>query len=353
MTNIFLLISITISTLLLSSCATVKKEYLISKIPHIQELEKQDHKFCASVDLEQNDNYTSSLYWRCRLSMAKYKILPHPVSKKEIKYNIEINELIAAIAAKVADTPESSLLRQDRKLDDRHHKKCLAMGFDFNTNDSMKSEDYFACRKALIDEQRVIPPFGNVDYLKYQNNSYNLGFVIGVRVEKALQRYKEAEEKYPTCIKYYNNDVSFKKCLDALEASKRCFSEIEQKKYKKELEQKISCQKRSYLQFPEELLIQNKKDDLERKNDDSNYYNKQNLAAIGLTIDKFDSDSKRIEARNKEKKNKKDINSRTALYSKFELTKLRGDYIAECQKEIDDEVKDYAEFLNKECGKME
>ena len=52
------------------------------------------------------------------------------------------------------------------------------------------------------------------------------------------------------------------------------------------------------------------------------------------------------------KKTKEDINSKKGLYSKFELTRLRQDYIEECQRETDNELKDYIEFLNNACMRV-
>ncbi len=338
----------------LASCASVKKEYLLSHIKEIQNLEKQDHKFCTSLNLELNktDNFKSRLYWRCRLSMAKYKIKTNPVSRIDIKRNLDINELISKISFKIAETPEASLLKESKKMDNIHHLKCSRMGFIIDFTNAEKTDDYFACRKALVDEQQVFPPFGNAEYLKYPNNSYTIGLVIDIRIDKAIKEYQAAEKEHPACIKYYSNKQKFTECGNAQNEAKKCFLEIDKKRFQKELDKKIICQKRSFLQFPDSLL----KEDVSKKNDSKinskvNSYDQNSFAALGLDEESF-AGKKKVDKVKKEESSAK-LNSKNNLYSKFELTKLRQEYISECQQEADDQIKQYNDSLVDSCKAME
>ena len=132
-------------------------------------------------------------------------------------------------------------------------------------------------------------------------------------------------------------------------------------KFKKEYDEKIVCQKQSYIIFPNDLLKGNDaaQAEIERMNINSDYYNKYSLASLGLDSSEFaakvDEDPKESAKLAKEKKIEKDkkINSKAGLYTKFELTKLRQKYIFLCQKEADVRVVKYLDEVNKACRELE
>jgi hypothetical protein len=343
------------------ACVHVKEPYILSHLPQIEVLEKQDHQFCDELKLnfDRTDAVRSSLYWRCRLSLAKYKLYTDTSIPENARHNLEISDLIGKISLKLAETPESILTNENKKMDSRQHKKCVAMGFSLDTEDQIKIDDYFACRKALIEDQQLVPPFTNLEYLKYPNRSYNIGFVIGLRVDEKMKKYKAAQEKYPTCVKFNLLSIDFKNCTKAQDSSRQCFAEMDKNKFKKELEEKIICQKLAYTELPDKLLKKNNQEekDLERMKNNSDYYNKSNFTAIGIDdITDFDADDDRVialkEKEAKEKDKKKNINSKSGLYDKFELTRLRQRYIASCQKEAESRVTKYMEDLKNSCEKM-
>ena len=339
------------------ACSRGQDPYILSHLSQIQVLEKQDHKFCVSLKLsfDKGDNLKSGIYWRCRLSLAKYKLYTDQRAPNYAKHNLEISDLITKISLKLSNTPESILIRENKKMDDRQHKQCLIMGFVFDTEDQAKIDDYFACRKALIEDQQLVPPFGNTEYLKYPNRSYNLGFVIDRRIDEEIKRYNSEKKNYPTCIKFHFSSANFKNCVAAQNRSRQCFTEIDKKKFRREGEEKIVCQKQAYLRFPDEFLKEEdrNKRDIERMKNNSDYYNKQNFASIGIgDLSQFESKSDKKTEEVTNKKSDKNINSKEGLYSKFELTKLRQKYIFSCQQEADGRVIDYVEGLKKDCGKM-
>lgn len=343
------------------SCTHVKEPYILSHLPQIEILEKQDHQFCDGLKLnfDRTDAIKSSLYWRCRLSLAKYKLYTDTSIPENARHNLEITDLIGKISIKLAETPESILMNENKRIDSRQHRQCLSMGFSFDVEDQIKVDDYFACRKALLENEQLVPPFGNFEYLKYPNRSYNIGFVIDLRIDERMKEYKVAQEKYPTCIKFNLISTDFKNCTKAQDNSRQCFTEIDKNKFKKELGEKIICQKLAYVELPDKLLKENDrgKKDIERMKSNSDYYNQNNFAALGIDdVTNFDADDDRVialkEKEEKEKNAKKNINSRTNLYDKFELTKLRQKYIASCQKEAESRVMKYVEDLKNSCKKM-
>ncbi len=348
-----LLIICSLATLSIG-CATVKDPYLLSNITEIRLLEKQDHKLCTSLKLnfDRKDNFLNRAYWRCRLSFAKYRLSTGKnVAPDQAKRDFEIRDLLTKISLKVSETPESVVIRENQKIDNRDHKKCLVMGFEFDTEDQAKIEDYFVCRKILIDEKQVVPPYGNLDYLSHQNRSYNIGFVVDQRVSAAIIHYNETKEKYPTCITYNFYSLNFKRCVAAESKARECNSLIEEKRFRREGEEKVICQKHSYVRFGDSLLKvdEQKKRDLDRKNSNSDYYNNQNFAALGIDgVNFFAQDDEK----NIEKKDPKKINSKTGLYEKFELTKLRQKYIRACQQEAGNRVDNFTNELKKSCDDL-
>ena len=338
----------------ISSCASKKDPYILSHLQNIQNYEKQDHQFCTSLNLDFNkvDNEKSRLYWRCRLSFAKYKIRTDTSISANVKYNLEISDLIAKISLKIAETPEAVLLQEGRKMDNRQHKQCLAMGFNSDTLDQIKVDDYFACRKFLIAEQQLLPPYGNKEYLKYPNRSYNIGFVIDNKIDQEIKRYNEAKEKYPTCMKYYLEKENFKGCTLAQDNSKQCFSEVDLKKFRKESEEKVICQKKAYIQYPNSFLKENEQEaeDIARNKANSDFLNKNDLTSLQIKgILTFDADLIRAKKERDKKKVKKDINSKDGLYRKYELTQLRQKYVLECQKESDVGLMVFVSDLREKC----
>jgi hypothetical protein len=330
-----------------------KDPFLLSHLSRVQLQEKQDHNFCASLKLnfDESNNLNNQAYWHCRLSMAKNHLSTDNFSPQTQQNNAEISDLITKISLKISQISESILSHENNKMDERHHKKCLDLGYVFATDDQAKIDEYFACRKVLIDDQISVPAFGNLEYLDYPNNSYNLGFVVDKRIDAEIKNYDEKKAKYPNCIKFNLYEVNFKNCAAAQDKSRACFGEIEKKKFRKEWEEKILCQKQSYTKFGDELLKKDeaKKAELERIKLNSNFYNNNSFAALRLDESQFGSNKQNdLEI----KKVKKNINSKENLYSKFELTRLRKQYISSCQKEADLRLKKYVEEFEKDCANL-
>lgn len=346
---------LTIFFCILNSCAKqVFNPYLVSHLPHIQFLEKQDHSFCSSlkINFDKREDLNSDLYWRCRLSLSKYRLSSDNLSQRASQHNLEITDLIAKISLKLADTPESILTRENKKMDERHHQQCLATGYEIATEDQAKIDDYFACRRALIDEQQLFPAFGNLDYLKHRNYSYDIGFVIDQRVDKDIAAFKEAKKEYPTCTRFDLHNVNFKQCTTAQDASRACFAKIPKQKFRKEWEEKIICQRKAYVRFPDAFLKvdEERKAQIQRMQRNANFYNNHSLESLGLTVAEFSAE---LEYKEEEEVKETGINNKNNLYDKFELTRLRRDYIYGCQKQADTRVQEYVKERKEHCTHLE
>ncbi len=361
--NILLKVFLLIFFLSFFSCKqapVVIDPFTLSHLPHIQQYEKQDHVFCSSPQIS-SDNLTlidSQNYWRCRLSLAKYRIITDKSPESE-RHNLEISDLVKKISLKISQTSESILAHENTKLDERHHKQCLNMGYDIATTDQTKIDDYFACRFALLNQYTQDPPYGNESYLKYPNASYNNSFIIDRRIEKDIQLYSKQKDQYPDCVKFNIYSENFKRCTKAKDASDQCFKEIDKKKFIKEWEEKVSCQKYAYKEFPDKYLKPSERESEEAKktNSNSDYYNSNSFSAIGIDVNQFSANnelSKSDEEKQKEKvdnqiKARAEINSKNKLYDRFELTKLRQKYISSCVKEADSRVTKYVSDLKNSC----
>lgn len=347
------------------SCAkTPKREiYILSNVPEIQEQERQDHKFCNSLDLNSgstNKTFSADLYWRCRLSSAKSRLKPNISSPQNLKYNSDLSDLITKISLHLSEARESVFIKENKRLDKRDHAVCLSYGFDFDVSDRLKTDEYLLCRKRLIDEDQLDPPYGNEVYLQYPNRAYNLSFVLDHRIDKENKKYEEAQKNYPICLNFFQSDKHFKECSMAQDQSKQCFAAIDAKKFKKESDKKTICQKQAYVKFPDSFLKNSdqRKNELTRIKNNADVYNQNNFAALGIIdheVDLFEPESA-LDAKNsateKQKKLEQNINSKKGLYSRYDLTRLRQKYIYACQQNADFAVKKYVETLQKKCDEI-
>lgn len=349
--------------LVLFSCAKVKykEPYIFSNFATVQEMERQDHKFCTSINLDSgknHDDFTTQTYWQCRLSLAKNRLSTNSFSFQGQQNNFQINDLVSKISLHISEIGESNFTKENQKLDLLQHNQCLRLGYDNDTLDRSKIDDYFLCRKRLLEEYRFNAPFGNLDYLDYPNNSYNIEFVIEQRRKEEDKKFNDAKEKYPTCVKYNLRKENFKNCAAAQDKSRQCFSEIAKKKFKKELSEKTTCQQQSYVKFPDSFL---KNDNLDKSKElkqiklTADDYNSNSFVALGIDegdLAEFKAKTKEEKEAEKQKEVADNFNKKTNLYNKSELTNLRKEYIFECQKNAESRVEEYAKSLNKECDNM-
>lgn len=334
------------------ACAHKKPAFQLSHLKNINLLETEDHNSCLSLKLnfDGNNDVTSALYWRCRLSFAKYRLYTTTETQEKLKHNLEISDLVSKISLKIANISEPFLLRETKKLDNLQHKKCLEMGFEIDSEDQAKIDDYFGCRRALLEEYKLLPPYRKEAYRPYPHRSYNLGFVVDQRVDAEIKRYESAKEKYPDCVKFGVKSQNFRNCTAAYDKAWSCFGEIEKKKFKRDQQEKLSCQKQSYGRFPDSMLKSDDDDKktIERMNNNSDFYNAQSISSLGLDNSQFSAEKPKTDEKNP-KKSAEEINSKNNLYDKFELTNLRKTFIVECQKEADVRVASFVDDLKNSC----
>ena len=366
MKKIFAFTILILLNLFFYSCANVTnyEPYLISSNPQIKRIERGDHDVCLSLKLnfDSQDIMQSKLYWRCRLTFAKYRLKPRGSSQVNNEIDDKIANLVAQISLKLASDSIENLYTQNQKLDNFHHNRCLKLGYEVETDDRKKIEEYFTCRKALIDEYNLSAPYGNEEYLKYKNDSYDIGFAIDQIISRNLKKQQEAKDKYPNCVKYSLYSQNYKNCIKAIEENKKCLSKIIDKIYKKDGEEKIICQRKAYETYGDKLLIDFdiRQKEIAKDNFIADSSNKNNLEALGLKAKMFSVESKEKASENnslkedqeKRKIQQQNINSRSNLYTKSELTHLRRRYISSCQKDINNKIFEYQNELRQQCDQM-
>jgi hypothetical protein len=255
-----------------------------------------------------------------------------------------------------------NLFTQNKKLDNFHHNRCLKLGYDVETDDQNKIEEYFTCRKVLIDEYFLSAPYGNQDYLKYKNETYDIGFAIDQVVNRNIKKKQELTEKYPKCFKHLIYSSNFKNCSQAVDNNKICLEKIKEKIFKKDSQEKITCQRKAYQVYGDELLkdFDERQKEIAKDNFRADSINRNNLEALGLKAKMFAVESKEkvseINSLDEDKKIQKlqrqKINSRNNLYSKSELTHLRRKFISICQIEINQQIYQYQNELKEQCDKL-
>lgn len=353
----FLKIFLTAIFCLIISCRThIREPYMISNFQNIQTLETADHNFCNSLNLDSGQQFylNSEVYWHCRLSLAKSKLRIDENVAENVKFNFQINDLVSKISLDLSEKHESEFIREIRKMGDHQHRQCVRLGFDPDTLDKIVIDDYFLCRKRLIDEQDFDPAFGNIDYLEHPNRTYNIGFVVDRRLDIEDKKIAQAAKEYPTCVKYNLRKGNFKRCSAAQDNSRACFSLIAKKKLKKEAIEKTICQKQSYVEFPNSFLDKEDSQKLHIREVETNadVVNQNTFKSLGISesdIEKFQSaKDEKVE----EQKKEEDINSKKGLYSKTDLTRLRQRYIYACHKEADIYINEYEKELKKECEEL-
>lgn len=360
--------------LTLFSCAKkIKQPYIISNYSDIQQLEEYDHNSCANLKLnfDKSNIVESKLYWHCRLSFSKYHLEINPVFPRQQEFNQKISDLIAQISIKISRNQESTIDREINKIDEKDHRQCNKMGYYPDAKDQAKIEEYYLCRKNLIELNYTELPFGNQKYAEYQNKSYNIAFVIDKRIKESIKQNQEKIEKYPECSNFRTYSDEFEKCIKSLDLYQNCITESNAKILDKEGSEKIICQKQAYIRFNDEMIKNDERVDLEiiNRNKNSDKQNKHNFESIGINEKDFIgkmpkkkdekplSEQEILDAKIKKweedsKKKDKTQNDSRNIYSKQEIARLRREFISSCIKIIDVDLSIYRKNIYEKCEKI-
>lgn len=357
MKHYFLKTTIILIICIIFSCAKIRQPYIISNLPEIQNLEETDHQSCINLKLnfDKANNIDSKLYWHCRISFAKFHLEINPKFPWQIDFNKKISDLIANISIKISRSQETSIEREIIKIDESDHKKCLRLGYDPESKDQSLIEDYYLCRKNIIELDYSEPPYSNNQYSKYQNKSYDINYVIDKRIKDSIKNAHDTIEKYPECSMYRVTSIDFEKCVNGINDFKKCIKEAGNKINDKESAEKVICQRQAYIRFSDEMIKDEDRVDIEIRNRNLNAdrENKNSFSSLGINEKDFLGKNKKatIENLDLQKKSKKQ-NDTNNIYSKQEISKLRKNFITNCLKIIDEGIEKYEKELNQQCEKL-
>jgi hypothetical protein len=278
----------------------------------MQKLEIQDNQFCASVGLTPNiDVLLTEIYWRCRI----YKMESHTKFTSRIQHFIGYNRALDRLDKKVKIDYGYSYEQWTEKrniiFDNNDHNLCVMQGYDISTFESTKLEDYLSCRRRLIRDQQIIPPYNKTEYFKRPQDSYSIGFAINKKLDTEIANFNAAKEKYPVCVKFNLRSNEFKTCTIDYDKNRQCLKNVPKLRFKRELAEKVACQKRSYVRFPDSFL---KKDDsteeeLRNTRASADLSNNSSFFSIGIDQDqlaKFEAENKLPDANSEKEKAKID-----------------------------------------------
>jgi len=351
--NLIILLFLTI----FPSCTKIVPQYYISEFPEIQQFEEFDHQSCQNLKLnfDAKNNLESKNYWRCRQTFAKFHLEINPVFPNQIDQNSKISELIAKISLKISRSQESFLQNEINKIDENDNLKCEKMGYKIDPNDQLKTEEYYLCRKNLIELFYAEPPFGNAELLKFQDKNYDINYVVTKKIREAMQINQKILEDNPQCAEIKPRGMEFAKCLEDFKKYNQCLSKNNLELRRLESDQKIICQKQAYIRFSDEMIVDRERTDsaISMRNQNSDRDNKYSFGSMGIDEDDFLAKNEKEEKKKVVIKKLSDIqNHKNNIYTKQEISRLRRGFISNCIKIINKDLNERGSDLNKKCEKI-
>lgn len=327
---------------LLVSCSEFRRVFRMSYNERMQEVSANHHEFCISrgLDFGKDDLLKNELYWRCRVILAQNRLKLHSFDIKNLDRTKIDREYVYKMKTKFHLAYEQSNQFRNNILNDLDHNKCVEQGYDLNSLDKVEVEKYFACRRRRAAELQLIPPYNKISYYDRPFDSYSHLFGLNKKLDEGIKEAEQVREKYPHCVRLFDIvSDEFQACKSDYDSHVQCLKNIESTKKIIAFEDRETCQKLSYVRFPDSLIKYDNqtKTEIKNRNDRADINYKNSLLSLGLTeedIEKFhfvDKDEeKNKKEKNKTKNDAKNFNSKNELYSRVEVAKLRQKFISYC-----------------------
>lgn len=337
--------------ILITNCSYTKD----SELTKLSEIKRNDHEFCISLGLDFEGNpILSEIYYRCRIMLAEHKIIIDATSTEAIRNNILIKNLIVELNENLDTSIENLNNFKNIFIDKSDHNKCLNSGYSSTILDQEKIEKYLNCRKRLIQDFQIIPPFRQTKYLRRPQDSFNSSLVINLREDQEIKLFNIAKESYPICTSKFNIKTQiFKKCSEDFDKQNLCYADAKKIKFSKEMEERQYCQQKLYVNFPKSMIIQENDDEVDRKKVSKSIYNNDNFYILGLDETSLKYFNHRTEdpliKTVKKPENRKRFNSSDQIYSKVDIVQLRQKYIKLCIEDALPKIEVFYQSLNQKC----
>ena len=320
----------------------------------IHQIKRQDSAICRSQGFQINNSNSreTEIYWKCRLNLIQDRIIEDSITNdKAIRYNNMIEKIQKEIIENLNKAKEETLGQLDDDFNINDHNKCLIAGYTNKSNNPRKVNDYYRCRENLIlsrnpTDPRIVDTFKfktqksqNIlqDKEKFEKYITRL-FQKNSRGDQDAKNLIKAIAQYPQCANENYRTEKFKLCIRAQEKAEECVNKIEEQKIIKQLNDRIFCQKQAYVQFPDELAI----DDIEKiKNQEK--LRKNNLL-LGYLDPKLELEKQQVEQQKEQI-----IQNNAKIYTKLELLRIRESFIEKCNQLMVKKINNYIDSLSKNC----
>ncbi|MFT6332457.1 MAG: hypothetical protein ACJAW3_000794 [Lentimonas sp.] len=339
-----LLIFLFLTIATLSSCSP-SQSFLLEYQSELRITEREDHAICLSQGINNGlwDEVTTEMYWRCRQKLVSDRKIKYPFTYSKFKHNKIINKISEEMIKNLNRAKSSAIAKIEEKIDLKDHDKCESLG---NYLEKGKSNDnYYICRKNLVLDR--IPPSPKLTHSyeaaampEYRSAEY-LRISTGIK-EGSREAVETANLmlRYQYCVGINIKSDDFKKCSAAAERSKQCLSQIQAVTLKKDLGDKIYCQKQAFIQFPDNYALAKDKSSQEIKEIEE-WANKKRVNSALLYLEG---------KREMEDENDKIVkNDYGKSYNKIDLLKLREHFIFQCVKKMTEKLPEFAKKNSENC----
>lgn len=354
-----LLKRISLSILFLSTILSCNnsESYLLTYQSKLRIIERKDHQKCVSQGLDYGDwdEIITEMYWRCRYNLVTARKINDAISADAIRNNAAIDRISEEILKNLNRAKYSSLATIEDDIELSDHNKCESKGYGLGSNGL--DDNYYRCRQNLIVAR--IPPAPKI------TNSFEMTALPPKRAEEYMaiadlgRTNLEANfianliQKYPNCVGLNTQSNDFKKCSAATDESQICLANVHSLQIKKELQDKIYCQKQAFVQFPDNYALAKEKSasEIEKlKLAQADKYSEESNQENNIILQYLESD-KNIEniGRYVEDAGNEEEQSKEKLYSRIELLKLRERFVYQCNKKMEDKLPYFAKESSQDC----
>ncbi|MDA9231315.1 hypothetical protein N9O56_01960 [Rickettsiales bacterium] len=359
--NLLLLLALSI---MVSNSCTPSESYLMSIKSNLRMVERKDHQSCISkgVELEEWGDVATELYWRCRYILSQDRFINNATSVPDIRNNSMVKKISSKILSNLQRARQAVLSKIEEDIEVFDHSKCISRGFDLDSDDQNINNGYYQCRKKLIYERQPPAPAITNSYEASMNNNqkqfnqYLQNIKSNALPNGSINLALNNVGKYPNCRNVNVNSMLFWDCVDAQEDSKLCLSHIDDVTAKKQLGDKVYCQKQAEVQFPDNYMIAKNKS---AKEIERNMRKKQldiarkeqevNRKQINQTMQFFESGNVSKDIAIAANNVKQSQSAKDELLNKVQILQLREEFINKCNNMMDQKLPNYIKEQTEKC----
>lgn len=342
---------------------------------NLKDIERYDHQLCLTqdIDFEKWTDVSAEIYWRCRYNLMQDKMVNNQMNPADVENNAKMAEINDNILKNLQKARKAVLVGIEDNPEQTDHLKCNKMGFVLDPKNQNMNEAYYQCRKNLITDRSPPPPGITSDVSNFQPtasmNSANKT-MPGVKIaQHPLPPSPEVDftinrmKQYPNCMNLNVKSKIFDKCVAAQKESLFCLENIRTVNAKKQLDDKIYCQRQSLLQFPDNYTLTRNKsakeiEDMLKKEREDEIAEERAKQERELTrtrkffgesyasqdkIFSDESDAKNIKQRQSE---------REIMFNKIQILELREEFIVKCNQMLEQKLPDIIQMERRKCLDM-